>query len=97
MPQRSKAKRQVENREWTRTTFAKSRPASTVLPGMIGSEAAADLLKPRGRPKIANPKVAVSLRLPPYTLAQWRSTGPGWQTRMVETLERAARAFRKRA
>jgi len=95
MSKKSKAKRQILNPDWTRTTFAKSRPASAVLPRLIGSEAAADLLKPRGRPKIANPKVAVSLRIPPYTLAQWRSTGPGWQTRMVETLERAARAFRK--
>lgn len=41
----------------------------------------------RGRPKSDNPKVAVSLRLPPDVLAQWKSTGAGWQTRMAESLK----------
>ena len=28
----------------------------------------------------------ISLRLPPDTLARWKATGPGWQTRMAEAL-----------
>ena len=40
----------------------------------------------RGRPKSANPSVAISLRMPPDVLDRWKSTGPGWQTRMVAAL-----------
>ena len=34
-------------------------------------------------------KVSTTLRLPPETLAGWKSTGPGWQTRMAEVLAKA--------
>jgi len=30
----------------------------------------------------------ISLRLPPETLARWKASGPGWQTRMAELLTR---------
>jgi len=46
-----------------------------------------DKLVRRGRPKSAAPNVAVSLRIPPDVLEQWKSTGPGWQTRMVASLK----------
>jgi uncharacterized protein (DUF4415 family) len=42
-----------------------------------------------GRPKSANPKQLISLRLPVDVVAKWRSTGPGWQTRMADCLARA--------
>ncbi len=29
---------------------------------------------------------AISLRLSPDTLARWKATGPGWQTRMAKVL-----------
>ncbi len=44
----------------------------------------------RGRPKSAAPSVAISLRLPPDVLERWKSTGPGWQTRMVASLKNHA-------
>ena len=44
----------------------------------------------RGRPKLDNPKVAISLRLPTEVLARWKATGAGWQTRMVESLRQHA-------
>ncbi|HET7931818.1 MAG TPA: BrnA antitoxin family protein [Rhodanobacteraceae bacterium] len=44
----------------------------------------------RGRPKLANPRQLLSLRLPPKLIARWRATGPGWQTRMVDALEKSA-------
>lgn len=44
----------------------------------------------RGRPRIAQPKVAVSLRLPQDVLARWKASGPGWQTRMIEVLRQRA-------
>ena len=41
----------------------------------------------RGRPKSAAPSVLVSLRIPPDVLGRWKSTGSGWQTRMVAALK----------
>jgi uncharacterized protein (DUF4415 family) len=44
----------------------------------------------RGRPPSPAPKRAIKLRLDPEVLAYYRSKGPGWQTRINETLRRAA-------
>lgn len=72
--------------------FANARPAREVLPEILGAAAAAELLRPRGRPKSAEPRQSISLRLPPKVLAKWKATGPGWQTRMVEVLSKSIRA-----
>lgn len=42
-----------------------------------------------GRPRAANPKKLISIRLPEDVIQRWRATGPGWQTRMAEKLTRA--------
>ena len=42
---------------------------------------------PRGRPKSANPKQAVNLRLSPRVIAGFRAGGAGWQTRINAVLE----------
>jgi uncharacterized protein (DUF4415 family) len=57
--------------------------------------AEADLLRGekvvrRGRPRLADPKQLLSLRLPPKVIARWKATGPGWQTRMAKALEKSA-------
>jgi uncharacterized protein (DUF4415 family) len=78
-----------ENPEWTKATFERARPARDKLPELVGEVTATRLLKPRGRPKTGNARLAISLRLPPDTLARWKATGPGWQTRMAEVLSRA--------
>ena len=44
----------------------------------------------RGRPRLANPRQLLSLRLPPQVIARWKATGPGWQTRMADVLEKKA-------
>ena len=44
-----------------------------------------------GRPRSDNPKKAVNLRLDADVVAHFRATGPGWQTRINETLRTAAR------
>ena len=44
----------------------------------------------RGRPKLAHPRQLLSLRLPVQVIARWKATGPGWQTRMAEALEKSA-------
>lgn len=51
----------------------------------------------RGRPKLEHPKQLLSLRLPPEVIATWRATGPGWQTRMAEVVERSTPKSRKHA
>lgn len=43
-----------------------------------------------GRPKKAKPKEAVNVRLDPDVLAYFRSTGPGWQSRINAALRKAA-------
>jgi uncharacterized protein (DUF4415 family) len=50
-----------------------------------------DTLIRRGRPPKAAPKQAIKLRLDPDVLAYFRSTGPGWQTRINAMLRRAAK------
>jgi uncharacterized protein (DUF4415 family) len=49
-----------------------------------------DKLVRRGRPKLENPRQLLSLRLPPQVIARWKASGPGWQTRMAEALEKSA-------
>ena len=48
----------------------------------------------RGRPKLENPRQLLSLRLPPQVIARWKASGPGWQTRMAEALEKTAPKIR---
>ena len=44
----------------------------------------------RGRGPGKKPvRALLSLRLPADTLARWKATGPGWQTRMAELLEKS--------
>lgn len=76
-----------DNPEWTAETVSSARPAREVLPGLFGDAAAAEMLVPRrGRPPAVAPKQAVRLRLDPDVLAQFRATGPGWQTRINRAL-----------
>ena len=62
--------------------------------------ASADLYKGsklirRGRPPSENPKQLLSLRLPPEVISGWKSSGPGWQTRMAEVLRKSVPKTRK--
>lgn len=43
-----------------------------------------------GRPRSQSPRQLISLRLPPEVIERWRSTGPGWQTRMAERLAKVS-------
>ena len=52
----------------------------------------------RGRPPIGDrPKEAVKLRLSPDVLDHFRAGGPGWQTRINTTLERAVSRQKRKA
>ena len=50
-----------------------------------------DKLISRGRPPSANPKHALKLRIDADVVEYFRATGPGWQTRINDTLRRAAK------
>jgi uncharacterized protein (DUF4415 family) len=56
-----------------------------------------DRLIRRGRPPLDRPKQAVKLRLSAEVIEHFRAGGPGWQTRINETLEREVKRARKRA
>ena len=43
-----------------------------------------------GRPPLADPMVAISLRLSPQVLKRWKASGRGWQTRMAAVLAERA-------
>jgi uncharacterized protein (DUF4415 family) len=78
-----------ENPAWTKETFERARRALEVLPEIFDKPVATKMLRPRGRPKTGKARTSISLRLPPETLARWKATGPGWQTRMAEALRKA--------
>lgn len=69
--------------ELTKADFAKARPFSEVFPDLSAS-----IRKGRG-PNKAPTKKLVSLRLSPEVVEHFKSTGPGWQSRIDEALRKA--------
>jgi uncharacterized protein (DUF4415 family) len=61
----------------------------TELPELTDEMLAWAGVKRGGRPRSANPRQLISLRLPVEVIAGWRARGPGWQTRMAERLAKA--------
>ena len=60
------------------------------LPELTDDMIARGRVNKGGRPRSENPKKLISIRLPEDVIQRWRATGPGWQTRMAETLTRMA-------
>ena len=56
------------------------------LPELTEEMMARAKVKKGGRPRAANPRKLISLRLPAEVIERWKATGPGWQTRMAERL-----------
>ena len=50
---------------------------------------AEQLHRRRGRPRSGTPKVRTSIYLSRAVLDKFKATGPGWQTRINDVLERA--------
>ena len=75
-----------ENPEWTVTDFARAAGPDALSETEL---AAFPRTRLRGRPRIAEPKLAVSLRLSPSVVRHFRGTGPGWQARINDILEAA--------
>ncbi len=76
----------ADNPTWTGEDFARARPASEVLPALLGDARAADLLATRGRPKAEVTKVRVGIRLSPEVIEHFKAGGSGWQTRIDQAL-----------
>lgn len=60
------------------------------LPELTDAMLKRGTVKRAGRPVATNPRRQVTIRLPESVLAQWKATGPGWQTRMANLLSKRA-------
>jgi uncharacterized protein (DUF4415 family) len=58
------------------------------LPELTDEMMARGVYKVGGRPVSANPRKLLTIRLPADVIEKWRSTGPGWQTRMADRLSK---------
>jgi uncharacterized protein (DUF4415 family) len=58
------------------------------LPELTPEMLARAKVRKGGRPVSDNPRQLITIRLPADVLARWKSTGPGWQTRMADRLSR---------
>ena len=77
----------ADNPEWTLKDMGKARPASEVLPGLIGAKATKELMRRgKGRPPKEARKVNQTLRLDPDVLDAYREAGKGWQTLINQVL-----------
>ena len=75
-----------EVRELTEEDFANA-VSFAQLPASLQEKLAA--IQKRGRPKKANPKQKVMLRIDPDVLDAFKLEGKGWQTRMNDALRAA--------
>jgi uncharacterized protein (DUF4415 family) len=74
-----------DNPEWTKEDFARAKPFSEVFPEMHAS-----IKRSRGRPKVDNPKEAVTLRLSPDVVEKFKAAaGDEWRARMANALKQA--------
>lgn len=71
--------------EWSKEQFER---AEIAIAGKVVEPAKGTLTRPRGRPKKADTKVHLHIRLSPQVLGFFRSSGPGWQTRIDEVLRK---------
>lgn len=71
-------------RPLTDEELANFKPLQEAVPDLAES-----IRRSRGRPRVENPKEAVTLRLAPATLAKFKATGKDWRARMTKILEEA--------
>ncbi len=76
-----------ENPEWTEEMIRQAGPAAEVVPRIVEAHR-------RGKPVKAAKKRQLTLRLSPEVVDYFKSTGPGWQTRLDEALKAYVEAHR---
>lgn len=54
--------------------------------GVRGFAAHMEHINRNGRPRVADPRISVSVRLPKSYVEKMRGTGRGWQTRLSESI-----------
>ncbi|MFN0040992.1 MAG: BrnA antitoxin family protein [Burkholderiales bacterium] len=67
------------------------------LPELTDEMLGRAVVRKGGRPRSANPRQLIALRLPADVIARWRATGPGWQTRMAKRLSKVAASPRAKS
>lgn len=75
--------------EATDEELASMRPAREVLPPAFFEMIERERARRRGRPALAEPKKQVTLRLDADVVESYRAEGPGWQSRINDTLRKA--------
>ena len=58
------------------------------LPEFTDKALSRAVLNKGGRPRSANPRKLISIRLPVDVIERWKATGPGWQTRIAKRLSK---------
>ncbi len=97
MPSQRRKPRDSDNPELTVQDFARAKRGIEHLPGPMRQALEGAMKKRRGRgPQKAPTKQLVALRLSRDVVETYRSTGQGWQARIDATLQRAARAIKRR-
>jgi uncharacterized protein (DUF4415 family) len=88
MSRKTKQSAVDENPDWTRADFAKAAkfPAGVRLKDIKPNQLASMVGK-RG-PQKTPTKIPVSIRLSPEVVKHFKSTGPGWQSRIDTALRR---------
>jgi uncharacterized protein (DUF4415 family) len=75
----------VDSPELTADQIAKGKPFRDAFPDLHAS-----IKRSRGRPKIENPREAVTLRLSPDTVKKFKAAaGKDWRSRMATALDRS--------
>ncbi|HEY5046860.1 MAG TPA: BrnA antitoxin family protein [Rhizomicrobium sp.] len=69
--------------EMTAADFARAKPARDAAPKVVAA-----MKRARGRPRLAQPKEHVTLRLDAAVVDAFKAQGPGWQRRINEALAR---------
>jgi len=70
--------------EATDDDLAQARPFAELFPAV-----AAKMRKAAGRPKLDDPKLAISIRLDRDVVEKFKATGSGWQGRINDVLKKA--------
>lgn len=73
-----------DNPRITKADMAKAKPFKEALPELYES-----IQRSRGRPKVDNPKEAVTLRLDPEVVAKFKAKGKNWRSNMNDALRKS--------